>query len=134
MINYDDRIFSPVDGAVGQRPKAHYHQAGVLIWAEFSGGEVRCGSIAGTSGADGQLWFGYCMVLVGGDLVTGVCRSVPEILPDERIRLTEHWERFGPVAMKGVSILEELPRPGLCQKAGPRMLTSARRADSAQPR
>src|SRR4051794_7432956 len=76
MIDYDDRTFRPVDSAARQRPTAHYHQAGELIWAEFSGGDVRHGSIAGTSAADGQLWFAYCMVLAGGDLVTGVCRSV----------------------------------------------------------
>jgi hypothetical protein len=108
MINYDGRRFSPSPAAPG-RPVANYHQHEDLIWAEFSGGEVRRGSLAGTSAADGALRFGYCMVLTTGEPITGICHSVPEVLADGRIRLTEHWERFGNAADSGISILEELP-------------------------
>lgn len=109
MIDYDGRRFSPVTGKAGPATVAHYHQQRDLIWAEFSGGEVRRGAIAGTSAADGVLRFAYCMVLCSGEAVTGVCRSIPEVLTDGRIRLTEHWERFGSGASSGISTLEELP-------------------------
>jgi hypothetical protein len=48
------------------------------------------------------------MVLAGGEVITGFCRSVPEVLADGRIRLTEYWERYGAEASSGVSALEEM--------------------------
>ncbi|MEO6504365.1 MAG: hypothetical protein ABIQ09_20955 [Jatrophihabitantaceae bacterium] len=109
MIDYDGRLFSPVTDQPGPAPVARYHQEHDLIWGEFSGGEVRRGSIAGTSTADGELRFAYCMVTNSGEAVTGLCRSTPEVLADGRIRLTEYWERFGSGASNGISTLEELP-------------------------
>jgi hypothetical protein len=113
MIDYDGRRFSPAPVTSSHPTIAHYHQQQDLIWAEFAGGEVRRGSLAGTSAADGVLRFAYCMVLTGGEAITGVCRSIPHVLADGRLRLTEHWERFGADASSGTSTLEELP-PGTC--------------------
>jgi hypothetical protein len=109
MIGYDGRRFSPAGDSAEPRPVAHYHQRDDLVWGEFAGGDVRCGSLVGTSDIDGVLRFGYCMVLDSGQTLVGVCRSVPEILDDGRIRLTEYWERFGDGADTGISALEELP-------------------------
>ena len=109
MIDYDGRRFSPVTDPPEAAPTtAHYHQTGGLVWGEFSGGHVQRGSLAGTAEPDGELVFGYCMVLDSGLVVTGRCRSVPEILGDGRIRLIEEWERYGPDAASGVSALEEV--------------------------
>ncbi|HEX8081937.1 MAG TPA: hypothetical protein VF557_17125 [Jatrophihabitans sp.] len=109
MIDYDGRRFSPVTESSGPAPVAQYHQQQDLIWGEFSGGEVRRGSLAGTCDAEGVVQFAYCMVLTSGEAVTGLCRSIPQVLADGRIRLTEYWERFGSGASNGVSTLEELP-------------------------
>lgn len=108
MIDYDGRRLSPVTGRPGPRPVAHYHQSGDLVWGEFTGGEVRRGTLAGSCDPDGVLVFGYCMLLDGGELVVGDCRSVPQLLPDGRVRLTEYWQRYGAAADTGVSILEEI--------------------------
>jgi len=109
LIDYDGRRFSPSPAAPGTPTIAHYHQDQELVWAEFSGGEVLLGALTGTSAPDGELRFAYCMVRTGGEVVTGICRSVPEVLPDGRIRLTEYWRRFGAAAASGLSFLEELP-------------------------
>ena len=108
MIDYDGRLFRPVTETPAETPVARYHQSQDLLWGEFSGGEVRRGSLAGTCDPAGVLRFGYCMVLAGGEVITGFCRSVPEVLADGRIRLTEYWERYGAGASSGVSALEEL--------------------------
>ena len=107
MVGYDGLTFQP--SGESDPPRAHYHQDGDLVWAEFGGGRVRRGSLVGTSDADGVLRFTYCMVLRGGEVVSGRSTSVPVLLDDGRIRLTEHWERFGSGASSGISTLEELP-------------------------
>jgi hypothetical protein len=108
VINYDGRLFRPVTESAEETPVARYHQAQDLLWGEFSGGGVRRGSLTGTCDADGVLRFAYCWVQADGEIVTGSCRSVPELLADGRIRLTEYWERHGAGASSGVSALEEL--------------------------
>lgn len=111
MINYDGRLFRAVDDddRGGESPVARYRQDGDVIWAEFTGGRVRRGSIAGTCGPDGVLDFGYCMVLDDGEVITGRCQSRPSLLADGRIRLSERWERYSPEAATGISYLEEIP-------------------------
>lgn len=107
--DYDGRRFRGTEYAPDEdAPVATYRQRGDLLWAEFEGGAVRRGSLAGICSADGTLEFTYSMVLAGGTILAGHCRSTPETLPDGRIRLHERWERYGPHAATGTSQLEEL--------------------------
>jgi len=111
-LNYDGRRFSPSDGVdEADSPVAVYRQDGDLLWGEFSGGQVRRGALTGTCAPDGTLDFAYCMVMLGGEIVSGRCHSTPTVLPDGRIRLHEEWERYGDGGSRGVSSLEEVP-PG----------------------
>jgi hypothetical protein len=48
------------------------------------------------------------MVLDTNEVISGRCRSVPHILDDGRVRLHETWERYGPHAATGESLLEEI--------------------------
>lgn len=110
MMNYDNKRFRPVGGRTGEESRvAVYRQHGDLLWGEFVGGHARRGVLTGTSASDGRLEFGYCMVLDTGEVVSGHCRSTPEILADGRIRLHETWERYGAQASAGVSCIEEIP-------------------------
>jgi len=106
MVRYDGLTFQP--SGEPDPPRAQYHQDGDLVWAEFGGGHVRRGSLVGTCNADGVLRFTYCMVLRSGEVVSGRSTSTPELLADGRIRLTEQWERYGPLAGTGVSYLEQV--------------------------
>ena len=111
LIDYDDRYFTVPD-AVGEAPVAHYHQQADLVWAEFTGGHVRRGSVVGTRTPDGELSLTYCMVLRTGEIIAGRSYSTPERLADGRIRLFETWQRYAPHAAAGTSYLEELaPHP-----------------------
>ena len=76
---------------------------GDLLWGEFSGGHARRGSLAGTCAPDGTLDFAYCMVLDGGEVISGRCHSTPTVLADGRIRLHEEWERYGRTPAAGAS-------------------------------
>jgi hypothetical protein len=106
MIDYEGRRFRKAGDASGT--VAVYHQQGDVVWAEFAGGEVRRGSIAGLRQADGTLRMGYTMILTGGEVVCGHSLNAPVSDPGEPLRLRETWERYGPHASTGVSFLEEV--------------------------
>lgn len=109
MINYDGKKFRKVTVQPdADCPVAVYHQDGDLVWAEFTGGDVRRGSLAGTCAPDGTLDFAYSMVLVGGEVISGRSVNTPQLLEDGRVRLHEQWERYGRHAEVGVSYIEEI--------------------------
>ncbi len=45
-----------------------------------------------------------------GELMTGHCRSTPELLPDGRLRLHESWQWTSGDGSRGESIIEEIKR------------------------
>ena len=106
-IHYDGKRFRNThDGP--QAPLATYRQDGDLLWADFGGGTVCRGGLTGLVDPDGRLDFTYTMTTADGRTIAGHCSSVPELLPDGRIRLREQWERYGEHAASGVSYLEEV--------------------------
>lgn len=113
VIGYEGRTFRSAAGetadAAGRGPVGHYHQDGDVVWAEFAGGTVVRGMLVGRCGPDGVLRLAYCQLLASGEAVAGRCTSVPAVLGDGRIRLAEHWQRYGPAASAGVSVIEEPP-------------------------
>ncbi|MGC9537110.1 hypothetical protein [Streptomyces sp. UG1] len=109
MINYDGKRFRKVLADPAEdAPSALYRQESDLVWAEFAGGDVRRGSLAGTRDTDGVISFSYSMVLEDGRVISGHSVNTPELLDDGRIRLHERWERYGAHADSGVSYLEEV--------------------------
>jgi len=106
MIDYDGRRFRKPRDSSGT--VAVYHQDGDVVWAEFAGGDVRRGHLAGRCEPDGTLHMGYTMVLAAGEIVCGHTVNTPEPAGDGRVRLREVWERYGPRAATGVSYLEEV--------------------------
>ncbi|MFD4986148.1 hypothetical protein [Streptomyces sp. NPDC058374] len=107
MIDYDGRRFRPAEAEAEGRT-AVYRQEGDLLWGSFSGGRARRGSLTGVCAADGSLDFAYSMVLDDGEVVSGRCRSTPELREDGGVDLREEWERFGDQGSRGVSYLKEV--------------------------
>jgi hypothetical protein len=109
MADYDGRAFWPTGSLPppdGRPPIGRYHQDGDVVWAEFSGGQVRAGRLVGTVRADGTIDAAYCLVPTEGPPAAAMCVSTPTVLADGRIRLTEHWHRLD--GSSGVSHLEEI--------------------------
>jgi len=100
------RSTSPETAAGSDTPVGHYHQSGDLVWAEFSGGSVRLGRLAGRCAPSGELVAGYVQVLTDGRTVSGEVVTTPTELPDGRLRLREVWRRAD--GTTGVSSIEEL--------------------------
>jgi hypothetical protein len=119
MINYEGRRFQKAGG--GDGTLARYRQDGDLVWAEFTGGKVRRGTVIGTCSPDGTLRLAYVMVLDTGEVISGSTVSVPQWRPDGRLVLREEWQRYGEHAASGESYLEEvLPEPSVPEQTGVR--------------
>jgi hypothetical protein len=119
-IDYNDRFFVPVsntdNGEVGSSTVFHYRQAGGVVWATYEGGGVRFGTLIATVGEAGRLDVRYSHVNRGGELMTGSCKSTPEVLPDGRLRLHERWQWTSGDGSRGESIVEEVRgRPGAAE-------------------
>ncbi len=112
-INYDGLKFRSVQnsggGEVGSETIFSYRQSGDIVRAEYQGGEIVCGHLIALCDSDGGLAMRYHHVNSAGQLMTGVCKSTPEILPDGRIRLNESWQWTSGDMSSGKSIIEETP-------------------------
>jgi hypothetical protein len=111
-ISYDNRNFRSIansgNGEVRGNTIFHYHQDGEVVWAEYSGGEIIRGMLIAKVLADGSLDMRYQHINRRGELMTGVCRSIPELLSDGRIRLHEKWQWTTGDLSSGESIMEEI--------------------------
>jgi hypothetical protein len=111
-IHYNGRIFrsfsNAPEGEVDIRTTFRYHQMGDIVWAEYTGGRIRFGQLLGLVLPDGKLEIRYQHVNESGELMTGLCLSTPEVLPDGRLRLYESWQWTCGDRANGESIVEEI--------------------------
>lgn len=112
-ISYDNRTFRSISnsetGEVGGDTVFYYHHQGDVVWAEYSGGEIIRGTLIAKVLPDDSLDMRYHHINRKRELMTGVCRSIPELLPDGRIRLQETWQWTSGDLSSGTSVLEEIP-------------------------
>ena len=111
-INYDGRKFVPKmnskNGEVSEQTVFTYHQSGNLLWAEYSGGDIWKGSLIGTVLSNGELDFVYHHMNRDMQVKTGKCHSVPTILENGKIELSEKWEWTNRDCSKGKCLLVEV--------------------------
>jgi hypothetical protein len=111
-MNYHNKKFRPVsnteNGETSEETLFHYQQEGNILTCSYSGGQIIHGQIIGLVDADGNIDMRYHQVNQKGELMTGICHSKPEILPDGRIRLHESWQWTSGDCSKGNSVLEEI--------------------------
>lgn len=93
MPKYDGRVFVSLEntenGEVDERTRFAYHQNGFSVWADYAGGDIVRGHLVGTTDEDGRLHFLYHHLNTAGELRAGECNSIPQKLPDGRLRLRE---------------------------------------------
>ena len=112
MINYHYRRFVPVsnsaNGEVSPEVVFHYIQSGRIVTCGYAGGRIVSGQLIALVDDEGCLDMRYHEVNDRGELMTGWCRSTPEVLPDGRIRLHEEWRWTSGDGSSGSSVLEEV--------------------------
>lgn len=111
MLTYHNKLFRPVsqseNSETSEKTVFHYHQEGNVLSAEYSGGKVKKGHLIGLVEPDGTIQMCYHQVNDQDELMTGICTSVPEILPDGKIRLHETWQWTSGDHSSGTSTLDE---------------------------
>ena len=115
-INYDGRQFRALsntsNGDTSEATIFTYRHAGDVVWATYSGGTVKFGTLVASVAADGSLDMRYQHLDNGGTFKAGKCRSRLEVLTDGRYRLHEEWQWTSPETSAGHSVIEEVP-PGI---------------------
>ena len=111
LINYHNKCFKPVstsiNGEVSDETVFRYAQSGNILTCTYSGGRIQTGHLIGLIDMEGKIDMRYHQVNENGELMTGMCTSTPEFLPDGKIRLHEAWQWTSGDRSKGNSILEE---------------------------
>jgi hypothetical protein len=111
MINYNDKIFRPVvnseNGETSNDTVFIYKQIGNILTSEYSGGKIINGHLIGLVDENGEIEMRYHQVNQKGELMTGICKSKPEILENGKIRLHETWQWTSADKSKGQSIIQE---------------------------
>lgn len=111
-INYNNRRFVAVknsnNGEVTPDLIFHYLQNDNIITSDYSGDKIQKGQLIGLVDNEGCIDMRYHQVNLRGELMTGICKSTPEIMANGKIRLYEKWSWTSGDKTNGESILEEI--------------------------
>lgn len=111
-MNYNNKTFRAVsntdNGETSAETIFRYKQAGNVLTAEYRGGRILTGHLLGLVDEAGQLDFRYHQLNTNGELMTGRCQSVPELLPNGKIRLHETWQWTSGDQSSGTSVVDEV--------------------------
>ncbi|RIA10616.1 hypothetical protein OE09_2488 [Flavobacteriaceae bacterium MAR_2010_72] len=112
MFNYNDKIFkvlkTTINGETTEDTIFNYKQTGNILTSKYSGGNILEGHLIGLVSSNGEIDIRYHQINLKGDLMTGVCKSIPEVLKSGKIRLHEQWQWTSGDKSKGNSIIEEI--------------------------
>ncbi len=112
MINYNNKFFATIsnsdNGEITSDTIFKYQQNGRILTATNSGGQIKTGHLIGLVDNNGHIDMRYHQVNTKGELMTGICHSIPEILENGKIRLHETWQWTSGDHSKGTSIIEEI--------------------------
>jgi len=111
MMDYNGKIFRPTsnsgNGETSSETVFIYKQTGNIITSEYSGGKIKKGHLIGIVDENGNIEMSYHQVNNKDEIMTGKCKSKPEVLENGKIRLHESWEWTSGDKSKGQSVIEE---------------------------
>ena len=112
QISYNEKCFVPrantENGEVDGNTLFVYHQNNNILWADYSGGEIIRGHLVGTVAENGELDFYYQHLNEQNQIRVGVCHSVPKVLENGKIELSEKWQWLNGDKSEGSSLLVEV--------------------------
>lgn len=112
MLNLNGKKFCSIEnsgnGEVSGETIFNYFQDGKIVWADYSGGSIIKGNLIALMDDNGRLTMNYHHINKKYEIMTGECKSIPEKLPDGRIRFHEEWKWTVGDFSSGNSIVEEI--------------------------
>lgn len=112
MVNYNNRIFHSIsntaNGEVNTATQFFYRQEGNIVTAVYKGAGIVSGHLIAVANVAGELNMHYHHVNAKGEIMTGICFSTPELLPNGKLRLYEKWQWTSGDKSSGESVIEEL--------------------------
>jgi hypothetical protein len=92
-MNYNDKKFRPIsntgNGETSNETIFHYKQVDNVLSSEYSGGKIKYGHLIGLVDKNGNIKMRYHQINDKNELMTGICKSKPEIRENGKIRLHE---------------------------------------------
>lgn len=111
-INYHNKKFVPVqnsdNGEVSTDTIFHYQQKENILTCQYKGEQIQQGHLMGLVDENGAIEMRYHQINSKDELMTGVCKSTPELLKNGKIRLHEKWQWTSGYFSEGESVLEEV--------------------------
>lgn len=96
------------NGETSDETTFHYRQDGKILIATYSGGKIIVGHLIGLVDELGNIDMRYHQININNELMTGICKSRPEVLSNGKLRLHETWQWTSGDNSKGTSIIEEI--------------------------
>jgi hypothetical protein len=111
-MNYNDKVFRAIsnsdNGETSSETIFKYFQEGNILTATYAGGVIAKGNIIGKVDENGNIEMRYQHININGEIQTGKCTSIPEVMPNGKIRLHESWQWTSGDMSSGKSIIEEI--------------------------
>jgi len=115
-INYNGRQFRPFSTTglsdTTDQTLFTYMQSHNVLSGIYTGGHIQSGHLIGLVDSHGHIDMRYHHVTHDSILMTGMCQSIPHIMPNGKLQLHETWQwtnpDIDPGQSKGTSILEEI--------------------------
>ncbi len=109
-INLNNKTFKALEnssnGEVSNETIFHYFQEKSVVWADYKGGSITKGFLIGKIVGD-TIEFNYQHINESMELLTGKCKSQPQINIEGRVELLEQWQWTCKDFSKGSSVLIE---------------------------
>jgi ribonuclease HI len=96
------------NGETSDNTVFHYFQDKNIIWADYSGGSIIKGHLIGLIDKNKNLDFRYHHINDKKEIMTGKCKSKPDITDEGIIRYIEKWQWTCGDRSTGTSVIEEI--------------------------
>lgn len=111
-MNYNGKLFRAVsnteNGETSSETLFRYEQDGAILSSTYAGGRIVKGHLIGLVDDAGNIDMRYHQMNDQQELMTGMCRSVPQVLANGKIRLHEYWKWTSGDGSEVRSTLEEV--------------------------
>jgi len=111
-MDYNGKKFSVIsnseNGEISKEIIFEYKQKGNILTCKYSGEEIKQGHLIGIVDENGTIDMRYQQVNLNNELMTGICKSIPTVLSNGKIRLHENWQWTSGDRSEGESIIEEI--------------------------